>query len=150
MAQDLEFLNRILADPDNDDLRLSYAARLDAAGDPQGQFIRAQLRLAEFDTEPDAPTRIMHVLDSQAYLKRYGEEWAAPIASLVAEWEFHRGLVAHVTMTVRAFLDRAPQLFALAPIQHLDLKLPAGLTRELFDSPLLARIRSLDLNQGLL
>jgi hypothetical protein len=41
-------------------------------------------------------------------------------------------------------------LFALAPIQHLDLKLPAGVTRDLFASPRLARIRSLDLSQGLL
>lgn len=150
MPQDDALLNEVLADPDSDGPRLTYAAQMDARGDVRGQFIRTQLRLAEFDAEPDAPTRTIHVMDSRSYLQKHGAEWAAGIAPLVREYEFHRGFIAHVTLNARDFLDRAPQLFSLEPIQHLDLKLPAGVAQELFASPHLGRIRSLDLNQGLL
>jgi len=147
MAENDALLKDVLANPDDDGPRQAYAARLDAVGDPRGQFIGVQLRLARFDQSPDAPTRTLHVLDSQSYLDRFGAEWAAQIAPLAAAYEFHRGFVERVTMTGREFMDRAPLLFSLAPIQHLDLKEVAGISRELFQTPFLERIYSLDLNQ---
>lgn len=148
MPQDDMLLSAILADPDNDSPRLAYAARMDAERNQRGAFIRLQLALARFDAARGDPIRTMYAIDSQEYLDQFGSEWAAPIASLVPRYEFHRGFVSRVKLAARDFLDRAPQLFALAPIQHLDLTDSAGIVRELFDSPYLDRIRSLDLAQN--
>jgi len=42
MSQENAFLQAILDDPDNDDLRLVYADWLEERGDPRGEFIRLQ------------------------------------------------------------------------------------------------------------
>jgi len=45
MAESIAFINRILDDPENNVARLIYADWLDEKGDPQGEFIRAQICL---------------------------------------------------------------------------------------------------------
>ena len=59
-----------------------------------------------------------------------------------------RGFAEHVKMTARDFLDHAAELYARAPILHLDLFDVAPHSDELFQSPLLARIVSLDITRA--
>jgi hypothetical protein len=53
-------------------------------------------------------------------------------------------------MNARTFLDRAETLFALAPIQHLQLHGVAAWVEELADNPYLTRLVSLNLSHNYL
>ena len=56
MATEEELLQRILANPDDDDVRAIYADQRIAEGDPRGTFINHQLRLAQMTgLEEDFP-----------------------------------------------------------------------------------------------
>src|SRR5262245_34345094 len=46
VTQDDAFLADILADPDDDGVRLIYADYLDERGDPRGEFIRVEVSMA--------------------------------------------------------------------------------------------------------
>ena len=145
MTQEDALLGAVLAAPDDDAPRLAFADLMDSAGDPRGRFIRMSLDLARLD--PEAPRATILAVEVGELADQHGASWAGPVAALVAHYVFHRGFVAEVTLTARALLDHAPQLFAAAPIQHLNLTGTSGLEAELFGSPHLARIRSLRLNQ---
>ncbi|MGB1276522.1 MAG: TIGR02996 domain-containing protein, partial [Nannocystaceae bacterium] len=47
MKANLDFLERMVAAPDDDAIRLAYALWLDRRGDPRGAFIRAQCRIVD-------------------------------------------------------------------------------------------------------
>jgi len=144
--QDDTLLAAVLADPDADAPRRAFAAAKDAQGDPWGAFIRMQLDEAA-EADPDSPRRTMLRVRAGEIERVHGASFAAAIAPWVHGYELHRGFVELVTLPARAFLDHAPELFARAPIQHLTLTSLSGAAAELFASPHLARIRSLDLGQ---
>ena len=84
--------------------------------------------------------------EAKALEERFGAAWAGGIATRVKHFQFERGFVGLVGLTAREFLESAPELFSLAPIQHVDLTAVRGSGEDLFDSPHLLRLRSLGMN----
>jgi uncharacterized protein (TIGR02996 family) len=153
MTQDDAFLRAICEAPDDDTPRLVYADWLEEHGQAErAEFIRAQCALAGATA---GPNRLALEARARELLKRYGEEWARPLAERVQEWTFHRGFIDEVRVEARAFLAGAEVLFRLAPVQHLHLYwnavLPyqrARLVGVLSECTYLARLRSLDLRDN--
>src|SRR5436190_2525391 len=115
------FLRAIREAPDDDTPRLVFADWLEERGDPRGEFIRAQCRLAQMpDDHPARPGLEDHAQD---LLARHGDEWAAPLQGVAEDWEFRRGFVERVTLPGQALLDHAERLFGAEPIRHAYLSL---------------------------
>jgi uncharacterized protein (TIGR02996 family) len=146
MTTEPELLRAVLADPDADAPRLAFAAFCDARGDARGKFIRLQLRIARLERrDRDDPLAATLADDAGDLRKAHGDAWAAPVVSYASAWTFVRGFVEQATLSARTFLDHAPDLFAVAPVRHVDLTGSRAVLDELFASPHLARIRSLRL-----
>lgn len=141
-------LSAILAHPDDDALRLAYADDCDARNDPRGEFIRLQLRASAAE-HSGAPTALFRPWEYAAddLFKAHGDAWIADLCPPCAAPIFVRGFVEHVRLSVRDFLDHGSALLNLAPIRHLDLTDARDLAAQLFASPLLASIRSLNLDR---
>src|SRR2546430_1459649 len=148
MAEQDDLLQAVLDNPDDDTPRLAYANWCDRQSDEptkaRGEFIRVQIEIALMDTSAvnqGAASDLEH--RASALSNSYGSAWAGPLVALVDHYAFDRGFVEIVTLSARAFLDHAPQLFTLAPIQHLNLTNVTEAADELFSSTYLRRIRSL-------
>lgn len=144
--QSVELLRAVLRHPDETAPRQAYAAWLDARGEPLGAFILLQLALSEIERAggPESAWRSAYE-QSQALLAEHKSTWEAPLRDRVIAQAFHRGFVEEITIDTRAFLDQAADLYAIAPIRHVNLRNAAGLTAELAASPHLARLVSLSL-----
>jgi len=149
MTQEELLLQRVLERPDDDAPRLAYAGYLDQRGDPRGEFVHVQVELARLDMDRD-PNYVPLAERSYAMIDGYGPAFAGQIAGMVDEYSFDRGFVELVKLPARRFLEIATQLFALAPIRHLDLAGPRKLIPELFSSPHLQAIRSLNIRHWML
>ena len=149
MAENQDLRNAVLAEPDVDEPRLAYAAWCDTQPDEatraRGAFIRHQLEHAQPSTSPVERYVLRDRADALLALHRLA--WAGPLASLVDDFEFHRGFIALITLSASDFLERAQQLFTLAPIQHLNLSAVSDVFPALFTSVHLQPIRSLSLDR---
>ena len=143
------FLRAVLADPADDAPRLIYADWLDEQGDPRGEFMRVQCRLAELppghEAVGDLRRREQELLDS------YEPAWRSALPPLLRNEFFVRGFVESAHLSVREFLGHAGELLGSAPIRHVHLRplgwspSRAGDIASLTASPHLARLESLDL-----
>jgi uncharacterized protein (TIGR02996 family) len=151
MAEQDEVLQSVLDKPDDDAPRLAYADWCDLQTDEptsaRGKFIRIQIGSAHFGQNVEPLIKFMLQSQEETLLRDYRQVWAAPIAPLVDDYVFDRGFVALITISARTFLESADQLFALAPIQHLNLTSMNEVADELFQSPYLSRIRSLQMDR---
>ncbi len=149
------FRQAVCAEPDDDTVRLAYADWLDEQGEARrAEFIRAGVRLAGL---PEHDPFYQEVLAHRPDLI-YGNDFQDLRSELPPglDWPadcFRRGFPAAVDASgIPAFLDNAEQLFALAPIQHLELDgRHPSFARELArlaDSPWLGRLRSLEIHLG--
>jgi uncharacterized protein (TIGR02996 family) len=142
------FLAAILAEPDAADHRLILADYLQDHGNPdRAEFIRLQVRLAHTRAEDDITWWADHDR-AQALLARHEEEWTGAVKPLVRESSFRRGFVEHVTLSARRFLEEGERLFELAPVREVCLREVSASASQLFASPLLRRLRSLDLSNS--
>jgi uncharacterized protein (TIGR02996 family) len=133
----------VLGNPDADAPRLAYADAVAKTDFARAELIRMQLEIVSMRRSGANPA----VLDSRVrtLLEKHKDAWAKDVASIPGvRWVgFERGFPEHVHMSARDFLDHGAELFALAPIRHLDLLEPKLVAAELFQSPLLARIHTL-------
>jgi uncharacterized protein (TIGR02996 family) len=144
MTQEEILIHRVLDRPDDDAPRLDYAAFMTEKGDPRGEFVRIEVELARMDKDAE-PNYLPLAEASYAMTDRYGQAFAGPIAGMVDTYFFDRGFVELVELTARKFLEIAPRLYSLAPVRHLNLKGSRSLIPELFSSPNLQPIRSLEI-----
>ncbi len=144
MLPEEAFLRAILADPDDDAPRLIYADWLDERGDAaRAEFIRVQCAVAALKADdPRRPALEARELD---LVTAHGPAWAAPLRGLVKEWDFARGFVERVTCDGTTFLDRADELFRMAPVRRLKFRWHPDL-QQLARCPYLARLQALDLS----
>lgn len=140
----------ILRDPDSDEARLAYAGAVEGTDPPRAELIRIQLQLIRslrangpLLERSDAYNRERQLLD------RHKDVWIRQVAGVpgVRAVNLMRGFPEYVRMPARDFLDQGERLYALAPIRHLSLDDAKPYARKLFESPLLARIRSLSLRK---
>jgi uncharacterized protein (TIGR02996 family) len=139
------FLQAILNDPEDDTVRLIYADWLEERGDPRGEFIRLQCRLAGLPV--GHPERAALKRRERELLRKYAEEWSRPVNGLaVADWTFRRGFIEEVTMRAEAFLRDAQALFGAVPLRCLHLEQAAWHLTAVVGVPGLARLSALDLD----
>jgi uncharacterized protein (TIGR02996 family) len=137
------FLRRILDHPAVDGPRLIYADWLDERGDSRGEFIRLQCAIAALDR--DDPTREDLQLQELALLEPNEKAWTGILPSWVIGHEFSRGFVEAVTVEASGFLREGHTVFDLTPIRKVRLVDARDRLGEIAQSPLLRRIRELDL-----
>ncbi len=140
------FLQDVLANPDDEGLRLIYADWLEERGDPRGAFIRIQCQMA--DPSLKGPKRWKLRAEARRLLLRHEQEWLGPLRGLVERWEFRRGFVEFVEMRPEAFLEHAETLFRATPLRHLKTVLTAGAEYAPAGSPYLARLATLEFSNS--
>ena len=136
----------IIAQPDDDTLRLVYADWLDENGQPErAAFIRAQVWAAQ--AEPFSPEARKHTATAKRLLDQSRRAWTKGINPWVLATEFRRGFIEHATVNVTTLPRDAADLFAAEPIRSLQMARPAP-EHELdtfFETPQLAHVTRLDL-----
>src|SRR5260370_21620425 len=143
-----DLLRAVVADPDDDAPRLSFARVVRSSDPDRARFIELQIEHASaLRARADrSPRTAGTVLGPTTSLLERHPEWAGRIRSYAKSWKFDRGFVMKIAIDPYAFLDRGTELFAIAPIRVIEL-LPSGKpfpARELAGSPLLARLDALD------
>ncbi len=95
------------------------------AQDPRAELVRLQLEMRELRRHRTNIQRENKVWDRiNALMRAHRQEWAGEIAGLVDDCEYHRGVVAEVTLSADRFVELHERLLGLGPIQHLNLRAP--------------------------
>jgi hypothetical protein len=148
MVMGRELLQLILQHPEDDKPRYFYAKWCLSHGNiPRGVFIVTQLQLTELGLDDESWDAFTLRSREKKLIAEFGSGWAGQIGEYVADYHFNRGFVELVTMSARAFLEYAPALFKLAPVQHLNLTEAGDVIEELLESTYLENIRSLSLDR---
>jgi uncharacterized protein (TIGR02996 family) len=141
MTTELDNLYRaVLEAPDRDGPRRQYARYLENQGDELGEYIRLAL---DWDRK-----RLATHADVARALELHNKLRArqtAPLERWIRSHQRDRGLVALVEMDGRSFVEHGDEVFALAPIQHLDLVESKAVFAEVVQSPILGRVQTLNL-----
>lgn len=141
-------LERVLHEPGSTAARRALAVEWHAAGSSQAELVEKQLEYRELElankTSSAAAKTLLAAIDR--LIADHGPTWAGQVAALVDSYKFRRGLVAQVRLTGERFVEVAPELFALAPIQHVTLDAPLALGKVLA-SPFGGRLASLAIEQ---
>ena len=138
------FLDAVFARYHDDGPRLIYADYLEDAGDPaRAELVRVQLALPNLpDEDPrkaDLANRVAELLVANV------PRWTEHLSDLLLGHEFRRRVLDSVSVDSEVFLTRGEELFARVPVRRLMLIDDAGLLPRLINSPLLSRVRELDL-----
>lgn len=138
------FLDAIFARYHDDGLRIIYADFLDDAGEQErAEFVRLQVALARM-TE-DNPRRAELANREQDLRRSHAAQWSSHLVDLVADCDFRRGVLDSVVLDAEHFLNVADELFERVPLRRVRLRKCGAVFDRLLSSPLLGRIRELDL-----
>ena len=127
MTPDNPFLPALLADPDDDTLRLAMADWLDEHDQPaRAEFIRVQVALARGVSDPDSRWYLGR--RQRDLLAAHDAEWVAPLAEVLglrvgewSGWAFRRGFVEYFHLPVLTLVNRGAQLARLTPVRELNV-----------------------------
>jgi len=135
-----QLVAEIIANPDDDELRVRFAELAAARGDVRAELVREQL------AEP--PSKEGTALESRQRIDSH-PEWSAPLIALGArDLRFTRGFPSEITIDLDALIANAEKLFALAPITVLRISGGiGGRGRELAAVRQLAQLYVLDLSK---
>ncbi len=133
MLSDNSFLQTILAHPDDDGPRLVYADWLEE----RGECDRAELIRLQCLGGPDERIREL--------LSRHGRRWAGPVARHAYGYSFKRGFVGEFAIEASVLLQHAEEIFHGIPVALVRVIGARSAMRQLFELPLLARVRALHL-----
>jgi hypothetical protein len=117
----------ILSDPNNDSLRMRFAALLDeneskkSHGHARARFIHLQLALARISPSDSQWMRL--ILEAESLLVDHKKEWLPPWygEADVRDPEFHRGFVEAITISGTSLMNRREEIFSQSPVRHLDI-----------------------------
>lgn len=148
MTHEDAFLDDIVTHPDDDTPRRIYADWMLDQNDPvlaaRAELIHLQCDLARLPVGARRPVEV--VRREHHLLEQHGREWGSLFQRLGCTcWEYRRGFVEGVGMSVPALLTGARALFQAAPIRELKLYAGAGHLAALARCPYLLRLRTLDL-----
>jgi len=127
MTHDNPFLQALLAEPDDDTLRLAMADWLDEHDQPaRAEFIRVQIELAR--SVADRNRRWKLELRQRDLLMAHDTEWVSPLAQVLGckpgqwgGWVFRRGFVEYFRLPVHALVTHGARLARLTPMRELNL-----------------------------
>jgi hypothetical protein len=147
-----EALSKVLTNPDDDAPRHEFASLITEKEPRLAEFIEAQLKVAELNSDTSIGECLDAYLTSSGLLESHYDIWRPlwqrSVDVGVEEYEFYRGFVELVQVSGSLFIDAGQQLFEAAPVRHLDLNSTTGLWDELRNDPGFARIRSISLNNN--
>ncbi len=142
-------LEAVLDAPESDEPRLVYADLLQERGDPRGEFIAVQCRLAQLPAS--APDRAVLAEREAELWKENRKVWLG--AARETKLAFARGFGHRWKLPPDRFAELASMIFAREPVRELDLsqgdvaeRVPAG-AMAAFARPELARVRVLSLRR---
>jgi uncharacterized protein (TIGR02996 family) len=128
MTPDNPFLTALLADPDDDTLRLAMADWFEENGDPaRAEFVRVQVELARGAADK-ARRRELEARQSEL-LFAHEARWVAPlVAALGCEpgrwggWVFRRGFVEYFHVRGSVIYRRGERVARRTPVRELFLR----------------------------
>jgi uncharacterized protein (TIGR02996 family) len=115
------FLEAIIAEPDDDGLRLIYADWLEEhGGEARAEFIRVQIESARL---PDNDARQWDLAErEQQLLAEHGTDWTSTLRPFVRRCGFRRGFVEQILVNAQPLVYLAQTIFRLAPVRHLAVR----------------------------
>lgn len=128
MTPDNPFLQALLAQPDDDTLRLAMADWLDENDQPErGEFVRVQVELARGVADRE---RRRHLeLRQRDLLIAHDSEWVTPLAKVLGlkkgqwgGWVFRRGFVEYFNLPATVINKFGTRLAELTPVRELFLR----------------------------
>jgi uncharacterized protein (TIGR02996 family) len=139
-------LRAIAANPDDDAVRLVYADWLEEHGDDTARARAVYIRLAieKARLPRKHPRRVRLQGEMNGLLRTHYRHWF-PWAELLHFAGRHRGFTRHARGPAAAFNTHSAALFAAEPVTSLYLEPGGDGFAEFASSPLLARLRTLDL-----
>lgn len=163
MAAEADFLNAIIANPEDIDLRLVFADWYEEHGDERGEFIRVQLALARLPRKH--PWREEMEAKEKSLLSKHRKKWNSELyrqlnnttlkgkirarRSTVRGWRYRRGFVEHLRISAKEWLLYQDDFSRVGPITELRLyNTTAQDLGKIFTSPHFSNIRSLDLSHN--
>ncbi len=128
MTPENPFLRALLAQPDDDTLRLAMADWLDENDQaPRAEFIRTQCELAQ--GVEDLERRQHLELRQRALLIAHETEWVLPLADVLdckpgqwGGWVFRRGFAEYFHLPAASINLRGARLVQLTPVRELFLR----------------------------
>src|SRR5579872_2669606 len=140
-----DYLNKILADPHDDDPRLAYAEWLTARNDPLGEFIRIDCALEKMPWKDRPGSDLQARCD--ALVKSHRPTWIKPLAELGVpprNVSYRRGFVHSLEITTEGIVPKLlDRLFDAAPLLHeIHISCPVDLDA-LVTAPDFPRLASL-------
>jgi hypothetical protein len=117
----------ILSDPNNDSLRIRFAALLEedeskkSHGHARARFIHLQLALARISPSDSQWMRL--ILEAESLLLDHNRVWM-PLwygGVDVRNAEFHRGFVEAITIAAMSLMNQREEIFTQSPVRHLDI-----------------------------
>src|SRR5262245_27676174 len=142
MRDDPELLNAILADPEDETLRLVYADWLEEQGHPRGELIRVQYDLARLPAD-DGRRRALGRRELQLIIE-HKDAWF-PLRKKFLWWECRLGFMDEVWTDAATLLSLAEALFSSQPVRHLSLTADPGLLGALASCQSLERLSTFKL-----
>lgn len=142
-------LSDILADPASDDPRRAYADAIEEDEPDRAELIRVQLEMADpaFE-ELSTMDRLEKMRRVDDLLSDHDGEWNNGVAELVDDYDFRRGFVGWIKISVPDFVEKADDIFERAPIEEIEW---TGLETEALDKalahPKLEQVRSLTIKR---
>jgi uncharacterized protein (TIGR02996 family) len=144
-TEERAFLKPIVDQFHDDGPRWRYAEYLAESCNEQDQaqaeFIELQLTLATMDA--DHPRRSV-LIDRQNELRqKHHDAWTARLKPYASGFEFRRGFIDSVSVSVEQFENHGAKLFDLAPIRRIRLTDVGQRARTLAKLPQLEQVREL-------
>ncbi len=159
MSVEAELIAAITAAPDDDAPRMVYADHLMQRGDPRGEFIALQCRLARAEAA-DEPGDVAVIARERQLHDEHADVWTGPLRNIFdAGYVFRRGFVEHVTVWLEGDVtypnatredvaidrtDRLGELFVHAPLLRSITVRSDAILRPL--PPSWARLRTVHLH----
>jgi uncharacterized protein (TIGR02996 family) len=146
MLTEQEFLIReIAADPESDVPRLIYADWLEERGDPLGEFIRVQCKLARL---PQSAVEAAPLFVRQfELLDRYRRAWLEDLCPRLRWYTFRRGFVDEIVLDFETIVAEKGRLLRRTPIADLGTGLESPeQAAELAKLPEFSQLRHLRLD----
>jgi len=142
-------LNQILDNPGDDRARLIFADWLEEHGDPRGEFIRLQCRLAR--PGGDRPVQRQMQRRANELVRTHRHEWLGDVdRGIRAGAVFERGFVTRWSLSVEQLVLAHDSIFRAAPLlETLELsgdaasQHPAILVAGVADAPQLRQLKGL-------
>lgn len=157
MNHEQAFLQAIRDSPADDALRLIFADWLEERGDAaswaRAEFIRVQFAL--LDLPPEHPSRPQLEERERQLLLANESDWLRPLLNQcrLSRWEFRRGFVEKVALSLEQWATQAATIFDLAPIREIEFTYSysrgdAEFLPAVALSPQMKRLTALDLSKA--